>query len=239
VDLLPSSQTLKLGEENEVSLEIHAPGLSKLEIRQVQYFPGATGKFRTPHFPEGGWAILPVLHHSDGSAYVRVIPRVLGQVVLRITARFPDGGETNTEATITVGPPDNPPDKVIVGLFGAEDRSIPMRELYLKPYPGTFVPAIQAVYGGERFEINPAFVSFEIRSANDASIIKMDKSTGLIAPLQKGEALLETTFQGWSILTCILVEDEWTPGESTRPRCESLLLPGERLATPIRNGNPQ
>jgi hypothetical protein len=240
VDVIAPSKELKLAEENEVSLQIHAPGLTRLEVMQVQYAPWDTHPHRAPDFPKGGWAMLPVLHHADGSAYVKVIPRALGQVVLKITARFPDGGETQTEAEITVAPPNRSPDKFIVGEPGLK-RSTPRMVLYLKPEPRLRVPAIQAAYGseGEWIQINPAFVSFKIRTANDAPIIELDSTTGLIKPLQKGEALLETTFQGWSNPTCILVEDEINPNKHLPLGCNSLLQPGEKLATPIHNDRSQ
>jgi len=166
---------------------------------------------------------------------VNVVPRALGQIVLQTVARFSDGGETHTEAVITVVPPDRSPDELFVGLPGS-NRSTPMIALYLKPYPRLFVPDIQAIYGkeGETYHINPAFVSFKIRTTNAAPVIELDKTTGLITPLQAGEALLETTFQGWSSLTCISVEHEFNPNGGPGPRCKSLLLPGEKLATPIR-----
>ena len=235
LDVHPPSRPLKLAEENEVSLQSHQPGLNSVEIQQVQYSPGDTGPHKTPHFPKGGWATLPVLHRADGSAYVNVVPRALGQVVLEIKARFPDGGETHTEALISVDPPDRSPEKFIVG----EDRGDLVIPLYLKPYPTVSVPHIQAIYGseGDAYQINPAFVSFKIRTANDAHIVELNKTTGLIRPVRPGQALLKTTFQGWSNLTCIVVEDKFNPSPVPRPPCESLLLPGEKLATPTRSGN--
>ena len=235
LDVHPPSRPLKLAEENEVSLQSHQPGLTSVEIQQVQYSPGDTGPHRTPHFLEGGWATLPVLHRADGSAYVNVVPRALGQVVLEIEARFPDGGETHTEAVINVEPPERSPGKIIVG----EDRSYPTIYLYLKPNPRVRVPRIQAIYGseGSMYQINPAFVSFKIRTANDAPIVELNKTSGLITPVRAGQALLETSFQGWSNLTCIVVESQFNPNAGPRSHCESLLLPGEKLATPTRSGN--
>lgn len=96
LDILPPSEPLKLAEENAISLQSPEPGLNMLEIKQVQYSPGGTGPHGTSHFPESGWAMLPVLHHADGSAYANVIPRILGRVVLQTVARFPDGCETRT-----------------------------------------------------------------------------------------------------------------------------------------------
>ena len=70
--------------------------------------------------------------------------------------------------------------------------------------------------------------------ANDASIIDLDRTTGYIKPLQVGEALVKTSFAGWTNLMCVLVESERNPDEGPTPTCESLLLPGEKLATPTR-----
>lgn len=228
LDILPPSEPLKLAEENAISLQSHEPGLNKLEIQQVQSSPGGTRPHGTHHFTEPGWAMLPVLHHADGSAYMNVIPRVFGQVVLQTVARLPDGSETHTEAPLNVRPPDRSPEKIIVGDLGST-RSIPVMDLYLKPHPRLRVPGIRAIYEkeGERFQINPSFVSIKMRTANATPIIELDKTTGLITPVHPGEALLETSFQGWSNLTCICVEDKFNPNPGPRPRCQSLLLPGE------------
>ena len=112
-------------------------------------------------------------------------------------------------------------------------------DLYLKPDPGLRVPGIQANYEkeGEPFQINLAFVSFKFRTENETRIIELGETTGLVTPVHPEVALLETTFQGWSNLTCIYVEDKFNLNPGTRPRCKSLLPPGGKLATPIRNGN--
>jgi hypothetical protein len=236
LDILAPSQKLKLAEENEVALQIHAPGLTKVETNQVQYRPWETGPHKTPHFAQGGWAMVPVLYHADGSAYVNVIPRLLGQVVLKVVARFPDGGETQTEAVLTVGPPERSPDKLIVGSGGAPTMNARRMSIFLRPENRIYFLAVGAFYGNvkEQVQIDPAFASFEVRTANGTSIIELDKSLGSIKPLQLGETLVETSFGGWSNLTCVVVENDFDPNVRNFLDCKSLLLPGERLGVPIR-----
>ena len=62
--------------------------------------------------------MLPDLHHAEGGAYVNVITRALGQVVLQTVARFPDGGETHTEAVVNVRPPDLPRRRLLWEISG-------------------------------------------------------------------------------------------------------------------------
>jgi hypothetical protein len=241
VEVEAPSQSFRLAEEGEVSLRIHAPGLATVESQQLIYVPKDMETRLVPTLPKGGFAVLPIFYHGDGSAYVKVIPRHLGKVVLKLRAYFPDGGYTNTETTITVGPPARSPEKLIVGQLGIPATNIREMRLYLQGGLSKDALTIGARYDNlkEQIQIDPTLASFVVRTANNASIIDLDRSTGRIKPLQPGEALVETTFGGWSNLTCVLVENKPAPSEGATPDCKSLLLDGERLATPVRKDDPQ
>jgi hypothetical protein len=106
IKIIAPSTSLKLAEENELSLSIHASSLVKVETDQAQYLPEDLQTRRLPPSrPEGGYTVLPILYHSDGSPYVKVIPRRLGKVVLELRAFFEDGGSTKTDVTLDVVPP--------------------------------------------------------------------------------------------------------------------------------------
>jgi hypothetical protein len=241
VEILAPEHNLKLAEENEIPIRIHFPGLVKIDSQQLLYAPSDMKTRLLPYLPEGGFAVLPILYHADGSAYVKVIPRRLGQIVFEIWANFPDGGYVKTETVLTVGLPDRLPQKLIIGQLGVPNANTPQMTVYLKPETARRALTTGVVYENlkEQIQIDPAFVSFEVRTANDASIIELDKSTGSIKPLQVGEALVQTTFGGWTNLTCVVVEEQFDPNMGATQNCKSLLLPGEKLGAPIRKDGAQ
>jgi hypothetical protein len=126
LDVLAPSRSLNLAEENEVAPRIQTPGLTTVETQQVQYSPDDMTSRKTPHFPEGGWAMVPVLYHPDGSASITVVPRLLGQIVLRIVARFPDGGESKADAVLMVQPPQRSPDNWLLASEGRRPLMLPV-----------------------------------------------------------------------------------------------------------------
>ena len=231
VEVLAPAQPLKLAEENEIALRIHAPGLTRVSIEQadITYVPRDRAVF-----DNSAYALLPVLHRDDGSTYIKVTPRFLGQLILRLKAFFPDGGFTKTDTIVTVEPPERAPTKLVVGLNGSM-RNLRKMWVYLKPDTDKYALTVGAFYEGvkDQVPIDGSYVSFKIRTKEEASIIELDKY-GSIKPLQLGEAVVETTFGGWTNLTCVLVESGRNPDEGPTPTCESLLLPGEKLATPTR-----
>jgi hypothetical protein len=115
IEIINPSHPLKLAEENELTLRIHGAGLKKVETNQAQYGPeDLRTRLLPPSRPDGGHAILPVLFHPDGSAYIKVTPRRLGKVVLEIEGVFADSGFTKTDATLDVIPPSRIPVKLTV-----------------------------------------------------------------------------------------------------------------------------
>jgi hypothetical protein len=107
--------------------------------------------------------------------------------------------------------------------------------IFLKPETRTYALTVGAFYGNEKeqIQIDPAFASFQVRTANNAPIIALDKSTGSIKPLQLGEALVETSFGGWTNLTCVVVKNDFDPNERNSPNCKSLFHPGEKPGVSI------
>ena len=173
------SRSLSLAEENEVFLRVHARGLTEIETEQVQYAPNDVRSRKMPQFPRGGWAMLPVTYHADGNVSIKVTPRVLGQLVLRIVGRFPDGGVTKSEVVLNVRPPERFPDRLVVGDWVAPSSNARFVNVFMNPKGVNFGLTVGAVYENvtEQVEISPSFASFEVRTANDTPIIALDKST--------------------------------------------------------------
>ena len=233
VDVIPPTTPIKLAEENEVPLHIQSPGLVEVETDQAQYNSDDLQTRKLPPTrPEGGYAVLPILYHSDGSPYVKVVPRRLGKIVLEVRALFPDGGFTKTDAILDVVPPSRSPQRLFVSEDGFSGYGIIYA--YLKPQSDRWWLAVSAAYEGvkEPFLVYPSYATFKIRTANDASIIGLDATTGIFTPLQPGEALVKTTFGNLTALTCVVVAEENDPNRTGPPQsCKSLLVAGEKLTT--------
>ncbi len=236
IEVVAPTHKLRLAQENDISLVIHAAGITKVETYQLRHMPDEPSKVPARLSGGEGYASLPLYYHRDGSAYIRVIPRRLGSLRLRVRAFFPDGGYATGETDLNVGLPDRSPQKIIVGELGIPGSEIPIVFAYLDPQRGRNALTVSAVFENTtgQIQIDPAYASFRVRTANDVSIVRIIKSTGYIEPLQAGEGLVETRFGGWKNLTCILVEKTLNLNEGPTSDCKSLLLPGEKLGTPVR-----
>ncbi|HEY1213362.1 MAG TPA: hypothetical protein VGE93_06985 [Bryobacteraceae bacterium] len=230
LDMAAPSHDFKLAEESEITLRPHAPGLTAVVTQQIQYQRDDGVSRQRPNFPEGGAATIPVTYHPDGSTSIKIVPRLLGHIVLRIFAIFPDGGTTNSEITLNIRPSDQSPEQLIVGDF-------PLIRTFLDPKAPIRSLTVRAIYKNlkEEVTINPSFASFHVRNPNNsAPVISMDAAKGLIKPLRIGDALVETSFGGWTNLTCITVKDHYDPNLRDPFACKSLLRPGEKIGMSIR-----
>jgi hypothetical protein len=223
-----------LEEENEIPVQLSSNNLKSILSEQVQYSPEDTKTRRHPFVAEDGYATLQVLHHPDGSAYVKVVPVRLGRVLLEFTALFSDGGFAKSEMEVNVVPPARSPKKLIVSeagvpAFGAEFIEIPLSR---KGYRTGL--SITAVYGEtrKRTYIDPRFASFEVRNDGNGPVIEVNKETGEIRPLRLGEALVVTHFGDMKQATCVSVVEDFEES-GPKPNCASLLRAGETLQTPI------
>jgi len=237
LDVIVPSHSLKVAEENELTLRPHAPGLTGVTIAQVKYDPDDMVARKRPHFLHGGWASLPVLPQPDGSVSIKVIPLALGQLELQMTARFADGGFTKSNIVLNVQPSGEIPEKLVVGEWGSPSSQARYVTVFLaakKPGGGLTVNAFYKNVT-EEVEIEPSFASFKVRTANNSSpVISIDKATGLIRPVREGEALVETTFGGWTNLTCVVVQDHFDSPSRHLFDCRSQLRPGEQIGMSVR-----
>jgi hypothetical protein len=92
--------------------------------------------------------------------------------------------------------------------------------------------SVHARYQGVKdiIAIGLTFVTFKVRTVQNAPIINLDESTGLLTPIHVGHALVETKFGGLTNLSCVVVESKFDKNRYDRSQCEELLLPGERLS---------
>lgn len=225
-------EPLKLIQKSEIPLRIHVSGITKLGSFQTGYHHRDVDQDSelVPDIIRDSDEDLPIRRHPDGSAYIEVVPLRLGQLKLSLIGRYPDGGIVNLSIMLEVGLPSIPPKGIVVGQLGVAGRNRTLDIAYLSP-PGSknFLPV------GARYDdvhgylpIDPQFVSFNVRTAKDAPSIEFHKTTGSFTPLRIGDALVVTTFRGFTNLTCVVVKEKLNSNELNHDPCASLLSPTER-----------
>jgi hypothetical protein len=229
VEAMVPPHKLILAEENEIPLVIHAKGIVSVGSGQTQYH-GDDGQ--TPDPVEGSGADLPILYHSNGSAYVKVIPMRLGKVELLLSGRFPDGGVFFKRVMLDVDPPEHKPLKLVVGQGVSPQSTSPMIFMHLAGQDRDSLN-VNALYDNVKnlIAINPSFVRYIVRTRDNLPIIHLDESTGLITPVNVGHALVETWYGGKKNLTCVVVGQN-IGDNYDRSRCKDLLASGEELPHP-------
>jgi hypothetical protein len=228
VEILSPPGDLRLAEEAEIPLAIHAKGLVSVNTGQSRYHNGtssdAPGIF-------GSGVTLPILHHEDGSAYIKVTPMGLGTIQLDIGGRFSDGGYFDKTIELQVGVPEHKPIKLVVGQGGMPNSPSPVIFLQIGPHRNSV--NVNALYGNvkELIEIPASFAKFTVRSHDDPPAIHLDESTGIITPIHVGQALVITRFAGLKHLSCVIVTQNVFDGY-VHPPCKNLLASGEALELP-------
>lgn len=225
------SEPLKLGQKNEIPLRIRVPGITQLNSEQTGYHhqdADQDGPLVTERIDES-IAELPILYHPDGSAYVELVPLRLGQVELDLRGRYPDGGLVKQSVMLDVELPSTPPQGIVVGRLGVVGKNHTIHEVLLNPTGGRGTLHVGAKYDDVHgyLPIDPQFVSFEVRNGENAPAIDFDKTTGSFGTLHVGDALVVSTFGGWTNYTCVVVMDKFDPQGRNRPPCASLLSPDE------------
>lgn len=227
IEVVPPNQPVALAEEVEIPLRIHTRGLTCLDSQQHERRFGSWSNEESQ-----------IRYHSDGSAYVTIVPLRLGQVELHLVGMYPDYGIVLKQITLDVQPT-RPAWLTVGSIMPTTERGITPTTvvLALAPKPGeygSYAPlAVFAKYDGvpEWIEINPPFVTFRIINWDGkAPPIHLDSERQWITPLSLGQALLETTYGGRRVLTCVDVEEKLTPGRSYfEKNCKQLLAPGEKF----------
>jgi len=81
-------EILRVAEPNDIPILLHGQGLVEIISDQTN----ADEYAYAPFGMEGGEQTPELLHHSDGSPYVKIVPVRLGKLTIRLTASFVDGG---------------------------------------------------------------------------------------------------------------------------------------------------
>jgi hypothetical protein len=210
---------LKLEEENEIPIllnrnhQIHAAilGLSYEDPTYFQY----TGLSDTN---------VSVKYHTDGSAYVEVIPECLGRVRITLQLDFEDGymgvaAAENAEVVL----PDRNPESLIIddpGLEGTTYLDLTGKSAGVQLWP-------KAVYQGalHAVRIPPKYVSYKVIAEDEGNPPVAVDATGMVRAHNYGHALVDAEFEGISVLKCINVQVEASLG-TDRTNCSELIPPG-------------
>jgi hypothetical protein len=140
---------------------------------------------------------------------------------------FADGGFERKTMDLQVGQSAGPPEELVIRSSGGGYRGTPTLYMGLsEAYRTTRVfPAVIYKNVTTPIPLTASDVTFKL--INSTGTAEIDPSTGIITARSVGQALLETSFGGVSVLTCIDVMNNVQVGP--RSHCEELLPPGRKL----------
>jgi len=214
---------LKLEEANEIPIVVHGYKV---------YSANASWSYYTNSgdlWPPDDEKVVAVLYHGDDSPYVEIIPEKLGKLRLGISSCFEDGGAASASVDAEVVFPEREPEKLLVAKLGGgyDDTSGTIyMALTERPKRRGLVPLLVYKGASHPTPIPAEKITFKVISANEsAPPISIDKSTGEITAHHLGHALVQTTFNGLSTLTCIDVLTDARDG-SDRTVCAELVPAG-------------
>ena len=169
-----------------------------------------------------GTVIGSIETSPDGSTYVKVVAQRLGKAKFSIHVLFADGGVATRTFEVPVRLPQNPP----LQLTNAENgTAIDYLEsqattLHLLPTPPDNVRRLLPVVRYQwRVLLNASDVKFEVRQPREP-VIRLDETTGEVAALGVGHALIEMSFAGAKSETCVVVMEDLIKGDPSN--CEEL-----------------
>jgi hypothetical protein len=239
VQISAVTQPLKLAEPNPISLNSNGPKVTSVIAGWGYYVRGGV-----MHPVNVNDDILPVSYDSRGGASVNVTPRRLGKVQLTLFVTFEDGGFERKKIDLQVGPSERPPEKLVITPGGGDtsmnhpvislDLSDAHRTRYLNP--SAIFKNVTSPVRLLPLEVTFRFISPLGTDAGIGTAAEIDPSTGILTARYVGQALLETTFEGVSVLTCIDVMKNVGGGRSSR--CEEILPPGRSLPPDLHDLYP-
>jgi hypothetical protein len=248
--VLPLQTPMRLAQEARLPIELTRSGsIDSIYLTQklcVARCDDPSGE-ATYEFIHDGFSQPQVRYNSDGSAYLEVVPRRMGTVRFDILLSFSDGAFLRLSVDETVGRPASVPLDISVTNNNLGGPSFQIRTALLGKDGSrgrVFLPMF-AKFAGEKntFEIDEPYITQRIRQARNEVILEHGETPGSLFGVQKGQALVTSSFEGWQVLTCVVVHDRGPETGAFSDGCSSLLRPGETLGIPFRvssntNGNP-
>ena len=180
--------------------------------------------------PVGGLVdSLTVQTDAAGATYVEVIPPMLGHVHLTLQVAFADGGVERQKLEFKVAPSQQHPDKLLVTTPGASRQGVATVAIDVGQHPTIPLEAV-AVHKttGMSVTLGPADVIYKLIAApGGPAPVRLDPAAGTVTAVHLGNALVETTYDGVSTLTCVNVVKDIRAGG--HERCTELLPAGRSL----------
>ncbi|MBB5061653.1 hypothetical protein HDF16_006389 [Granulicella aggregans] len=156
----------------------------------------------------GSVAALPVLYKEDKEPYIRLAPLALGRIELALSGVFEDAAMFSKKLTIDVEPSNDTPVNIAVGN-SAVPRGNVLRVHLSVDHPIGDSLVVTAAYPGvdDRVKIDSHFVKFLMRTEGDNQVVALDESTSTVKPTHAGHALIESSYGGVTVSTCVIVTD--------------------------------
>jgi hypothetical protein len=222
------NRVLTAGEEIEIPLQLDTPELHFLTASQTA-FPDQRPSSSLAGLEKEQ---LPIMQHIDGSKYIKVTPMRLGKTELVLTGGYRDGKLGLKKLTLDVErKPTGKLTKLAANPGGVEWNDFVVARTHRRdsPTPADIFFDIHAWYEGLKtpVDIDPRFATFKVTERSH--VIRLDRETGKITPINPGNALVETDFEGLAYRTCVLVSS--VPGNlqiTLAQNCIELLPPGQR-----------
>ncbi len=132
--------------------------------------------------------VVPVSRVVGDTAYIRVMPQVMGTVKYTVTAAFADGGIASQTTQVAVTAP-----KAVPTAFKADGLPIMVLSLSADQPMGMLRP--QARYDGIKgtMMLDAGAVRYRVVSSSGAAVVGLEP-TGLVRALHAGEAVIEARF---------------------------------------------
>ena len=222
--------TAALATPVEIPLQVEAPGLVNVSVEQVE-----TMRYGVHRSVEGSVMSLLIQYHG-GAAYVTVVPRRLGILKLNFFCGYSDCGFAVKHGSVQVGPPHQPAARIIVAQAGDAAQSTPRILLGLSGFGSQNSLNVYAVFNGidSPLSIDASYARFRVISADAILSVEVDEQTGGLRPVHIGETLVETSFAGRKVLTCVAVEGKMDGGQAyPHANCQKLLTAGGGLGQSV------
>jgi len=201
----------RLGETIQIPLTIFVSGIQKLWTTQYYFdneLQDPTSHLVPKLVPESILE-LPIEHSADGRAFITLRLLRAGQLKITISGRYPDGNVANLSKNLDVGLPQALPTGIIVGRFGLVGSNFAVLTERLN---ASGVEPLSKWPLGAKYEsvkqivpIDPKMATYRFRTINHRPVIAFNRETGNYKLLEPGEEIVETTFGGWTNLTCVEV----------------------------------
>jgi len=223
IDVLIPPRKFKLAEAGDVSLIVHGSDMGKVSTIQIQYSGDDEANFE---IVEGSNVELPIQHRADGTAYIKIVPLLLGKLELRISGSFSGGAMFMKRAKIEVEAPERKPERLILGDPSVDEGVL---LLFLHGHPGKEALKVKADYGNGimPIPINPSALKFRIVYRESTPALDIDSSSGILTPRHPGHALIEISYGGLTRSTCVVVNEKYNVGlvNYDHSHCEELYRP--------------